>query len=69
MTNTEKILAIEDFIDFVKGRLNIQELPKIKFAQDRSWATDRHSFGQYVPAEKTLTVYIGNRNTATFLEH
>jgi len=67
MTNTEKILAIEDFIDFVKGRLNIQELPKIKFAQDRSWATDRHSFGQYVPAEKTLTVYIGNRNTADIL--
>jgi hypothetical protein len=67
MTDPQRIAIIEDFVEFAKNRLQIKELPKIEFANKRSWAVDRRSFGQYNPGTKTLEVYIGNRNLADIL--
>lgn len=67
MTNTEKILTIEDFVEFASNRLGLKKLPQIDFVEDRDWAVQRRSFGQYNPNNNTLVVYIGNRNTADIL--
>jgi hypothetical protein len=58
---------IEDFIQFTKNKLNINQLPTIRFLNDREWATEKRSFGQYDPNQKHLDVYIGNRNLADIL--
>ena len=64
---TEKDTIIEDFILYCKDRLGIEQLPVIQFTNDRNWAVERRSFGQYEPGTKTLEVYTGNRNTADIL--
>jgi len=64
---TERDTIIEDFILYCKDRLAIQQLPSIQFTNDRDWALERRSFGQYEPGTKTLEVYTGNRNTADIL--
>jgi hypothetical protein len=58
---------IEDFIQFVKNKLDIDQLPTIRFLNDREWATEKRSFGQYDPNQNHLDVYIGNRNLADIL--
>jgi len=58
---------IEDFIQFVKNKLDISKLPTIRFLNDREWATEKRSFGQYDPNQRHLDVYIGNRNLADIL--
>jgi hypothetical protein len=58
---------IEDFIQFAKNKLYINQLPTIRFLNDREWATERRSFGEYNPNENHLDVYIGNRNLADIL--
>lgn len=58
---------IEDFIQFVKNKLDIDQLPTIRFLNDRAWATERRSFGEYNPDKRHLDVYIGNRNLADIL--
>lgn len=67
MTDKQKQNIIKDFIQFAKNRLDIDELPIIEFTNDRDWATQRRSFGEYNPGEKRLEVYIGNRNLADIL--
>ncbi len=62
MTDAQKILTIEDFVEFAVRRLGIEKAPELKFASNRDWAVKRHSFGQYDPNGNTLTVYINNRN-------
>jgi hypothetical protein len=58
---------IEDFIQFAKNKLYINQLPTIRFLNDREWATEKRSFGQYDPNQRHLDVYIGNRNLADIL--
>jgi len=67
MTDQQKILTIENFVEFAVRRLDINKAPELKFVKDRNWAIDRHSFGQYNPNDNTLTVYINNRNMADVL--
>jgi hypothetical protein len=67
MTDQQKILTIEDFVEFAVRRLDIDKAPELKFVKDRDWAVERHSFGQYNPNDNTLTVYINNRNMADVL--
>lgn len=67
MKPEEKKAIIKDFIKFCKSELQIRHLPKIKFTQDRKWATGNHSFGAYAPDQTSLVVYIGNRNLADIL--
>lgn len=67
MTDQQKQNIIEDFIQYCKNRLDIDTLPIIQFTNDRDWAVDKRSFGQYDPGAKSLEVYTGNRNLADVL--
>ena len=67
MEQAQKISIAMDFIKFCTNFLKIQELPRIVFTQNKNWATNMRSFGQYQPREKAITVYIKNRNLADFL--
>lgn len=62
-----KVLSIKDFVDFCSESLRITERPQIYFTEDRSWALQRRSFGEYNPGELSVTVYVGNRNTADII--
>ena len=67
MTNQQRQEIVLDFVEFAKNKLDIKQLPKIQFVNDRNWAVKRHSFGQYNGQDKALQVYIGNRNLADVL--
>ena len=67
MTNEQRQNIIEDFIQYCKDRLDIDQLPIIQFTNDREWATERKSFGQYNPNDRSLEIYTGNRNLADTL--
>jgi hypothetical protein len=67
MTPEQRQNIIEDFIQFCKTRLDIDQLPIIEFTNDKDWAVNRHSFGEYNPEKKGLVVYTGNRNLADTL--
>ena len=67
MTLEQRQYIIEDFIQFVKNKLDIDKLPTTSFINDREWATEKRSFGQYNPNQRHLDVYIGNRNLADIL--
>ena len=67
MKLAEKIKIIEEFIDFAEKFLELQSLPKIKFVNDRKWATTLHSFGRYRDEKKDITVYLKDRNLADIL--
>ncbi len=67
MTDQQKKDIIKQFVDYVKGQLDIEQLPTIHFTTERDWALTRHSFGEYNPDKKHLDVYIGNRNMADIL--
>ena len=59
-----KARAIKDFVDFCKDALQISELPQIYFTENREWAVQRRSFGEYNAGIPSITVYANNRNTA-----
>lgn len=67
MTTTDRIKIIEEFIDFCQAHLSIEELPKMTFIEDKSWVLARHSFGQYSNDNRSLVIYIKNRNLADIL--
>lgn len=67
MTNQLRDNIIEEFIQFCKLKLDINNLPNIIFVNDREWAANKRSFGEYDPSTKQLHVYIGNRNLADIL--
>ena len=67
MTLEQRNNIIEEFIQFCKLKLDINKLPQIGFTNDRDWAVDRRSFGEYNPESGNLEVYIGNRNLADIL--
>jgi Zn-dependent peptidase ImmA (M78 family) len=67
MTAKEKIQLIDKFVKFVEEFLEIEQLPEIKFVNDRQWASQLHSFGMYKNANKEIMVYLKNRNLADIL--
>jgi len=67
MTNEQRQNIIEDFIQYCKDRLDIDQLPIIQYTNDREWAAEKKSFGQYNPNDRSLEVYTGNRNLADTL--
>lgn len=67
MTDQQRQDIIEQFIQFCKEELDINQLPIIQFTNDREWAVERRSFGQYNPETGNLEVYTGNRNLADTL--
>lgn len=60
----KKAEILADFINFCKDALDIKSMPSIKFISDNTWTKLNRSFGQYNLANKSLIVYIGNRNLA-----
>ena len=67
MISQEREDIIKDFIEYCQNNLEIEDLPEINFTEEREWATSIHSFGQYANNQKSLEVYIGNRNLADIL--
>jgi len=67
MTTQDKVTIIKDFVKHCKHSLQIGSLPKIKLTTDHNWVTSMRSFGQYIPNNNSLIVYIGNRNLADIL--
>lgn len=67
MNPAQRNAIIKDFIQYCKGRLDIDVEPKIDFINDREWATTNRSFGSYDPNTDHIVVYIGNRNLADVL--
>lgn len=67
MIDRERQNIIQEFIQFCKERLNITSLPVIEFTNNREWAVERRSFGQYNPETNALEVYTANRNLADIL--
>jgi hypothetical protein len=67
MDSQQRLGIINDFIEYCQTNLEIEDLPEINFTEEREWATSIHSFGQYANNQKSLEVYIGNRNLADIL--
>jgi hypothetical protein len=60
----KKAEILADFIDFCKGSLELEALPKIEFISDNSWSKKKGTFGEYTNDSRSLVVYIKNRNLA-----
>jgi len=67
MDPQQRLDIINDFIEYCQTNLEIEDLPEINFTEDNQWATSIYSFGQYANNQKSLQVYIGNRNLADIL--
>jgi hypothetical protein len=67
METSKRLDIIKDFIDYCQSNLEIEQLPTIELTEDKSWPATYRSFGQYLPSQKSLTLYIGNRNLADIL--
>lgn len=62
-----RIDIIKDFILYCKDNLDIVNLPKIEYTLDRNWASQNRTFGHYLPQDRSLIIYVGNRNLADIL--
>jgi len=60
----KKLNLIKHFIYFCKKELGIQSLPKISFIKARDFVDKRRSFGEYSPNDRTIKVFIRERNLA-----
>jgi hypothetical protein len=54
--------TINDFIQHVANRLDIDPLPRVVLHTDPDWGTSNHSFGRYDPKAHTLNVSLTNRH-------
>lgn len=63
--NSKHLIA--EFVKYCQQELNIQELPYIKFINDKNWVAQYRSFGEYNPNQRSIKVYSLNRNTADVL--
>jgi len=54
--------TINDFIQHVANRLDIDPLPRVVLHTDPDWGTSNHSFGRYDPEAHTLNVSLTNRH-------
>jgi hypothetical protein len=67
MEDSKRIEIIKDFVDYCQSNLEIEQLPTIELTEDKYWPITYRSFGQYIPSQNSLTLYIGNRNLADIL--
>lgn len=58
---------LNEFIEYCKQRLEIENQPVIKFIEDKDWATQNRSFGSFDPQSNQIIIYIANRNLADIL--
>jgi Zn-dependent peptidase ImmA (M78 family) len=66
-TDNSKEKIIKDFIIKCKKDLGINKLPKITIINDKNWVKNNKSFGSYNPINKSIIIYLGDRNLADFL--
>jgi Zn-dependent peptidase ImmA (M78 family) len=59
--------VIKQFIEFLKEKLEFDDMPKITISYDGKEAASMHSFGKYTPENNTLRVVAANRNLADVL--
>lgn len=62
--NQKQTETLKDFIRFCKKELEIQSLPKISLATNRSFVETQRSFGVYDTQDRSIQVYITGRNLA-----
>ena len=62
--NQRKLDILKHFIRFCKKELNIQSLPQIAMVKDKTFVSDRRSFGEYHPGQMTVKVFYHGRNLA-----
>lgn len=62
--NQKNLDILKHFLSFCKKELEIQSLPKIFLAQDKSFVEANRSFGGYYPQDMTVKVFTPGRNLA-----
>lgn len=68
LSKEKKIEVINDFIDFVDGKLQLgNDMPEVKISYDEKEAANMKSFGKYTPSANELRVVAVNRNLADVL--
>ncbi len=68
----EEINLVNEFINYVKDKLGLVQIPKIDFSDDIDHVKEQRSFGYFSPDRNIIWVYAGDRNTADIfrtLEH
>lgn len=55
---------VEEFIEFVQERLELEDLPEIYLIDNKEQARDNKSFGGYYPGEKVIRTNIAERHIA-----
>ena len=59
--------VINEFVDFVKNKIELEDAPEIQLSYDEKEAQDMKSFGKYTPHTNELLVVAANRNLADIL--
>ncbi len=60
----EEINLVNEFINYVKDKLGLVQIPKIDFSDDIDHVKEQRSFGYFSPDRNIIWVYAGDRNTA-----
>lgn len=60
----EDINLVNEFINYVKDKLGLVQIPKIDFSDDIDHVKEQRSFGYFSPDRNIIWVYAGDRNTA-----
>lgn len=58
---------LNEFIQFAKTKLNIEELPTFEFDNNVESAKSKRTMATYNPSEKHIWIYENNRNLADVL--
>jgi len=59
--------VINNFIEFVKKEIGMNDVPEIEISYDNKIAQDMRSFGKYTPENNELLIVATNRNLADIL--
>jgi len=60
----EEINLVNEFINYVKDKLGLVQIPKIDFSDDIDHVKEQRSFGYFSPDTNIIWIYAGDRNTA-----
>lgn len=60
----DEVNLVNEFINYVKDKLGLVQIPKIDFSDDIDHVKEQRSFGYFSPDRNIIWVYAGDRNTA-----
>ena len=63
----ETISHVDDFMNYCKEYLNLEEMPELELIPDKDLALRNTSFGGYSPSEKKIYLNTGGRHMADIL--